>query len=139
MMAKEYLEGFLLEDEEEGEVDLEGELRSALEEIDRLKLKCRKQKDILLKYVREEQNSEILIQLKVELEESKKVEDILLKKIKDKVQEQEKLEEEVVRLRKKLENPKMKLSMNTPQMKSFEKLNKILNAEISPLIKTGIG
>ena len=40
-MAKEELEGFLQKDEEEGEVDLEGELRSALEEIDRLKLKCR--------------------------------------------------------------------------------------------------
>ena len=41
-MAKEELEGFLLEDEEEGEVDLEGGLRSAQDEIDRLKLKCRK-------------------------------------------------------------------------------------------------
>ena len=51
-MAIEEFEGLLLEDEEEeGEVDLEGELRSALEEIDRLKLKFRKQKDILLKYV----------------------------------------------------------------------------------------
>ena len=38
-MAKEYFEVFLLEDKEEGEIDLEGELRSALEEIDRLKLK----------------------------------------------------------------------------------------------------
>ena len=89
-------------------MDLEGELRSALEEIDRLKLKCRKQKDILLKYVREEQNSEALIQLKVELEEAKKVEDILLKQMKDKTQEQEKLEEEVVCLRKKLENAQRK-------------------------------
>ena len=41
-MAIEELEGFLLEDEDEGEVHLEEELRSALEEIDRLKLKCRK-------------------------------------------------------------------------------------------------
>ena len=56
-MAIEDLEGLLLEEEEEGEVNLEGELRSALEEIDRLKLKCRKQKDILLKCVREEKNS----------------------------------------------------------------------------------
>ena len=78
LMAIEELEGLLLEDEEEGEVDLEGELRSALEEIDRLKLKCRKQNDMLLKYVREEKNLEVLIQLKVELEEAKKVEDILL-------------------------------------------------------------
>ena len=60
-MAIEELEGLLLEDEEEGEVDLEGELRSALEKIYRLKLKCRKQKDILLKYVREEKNSEVLM------------------------------------------------------------------------------
>ena len=138
-MAKEELEGFLLEDEEEGEVDLEGELRSALEEIDRLKLKCRKQKDILLKYVREEQNSEDLIQLKVELEEAKKVEDTLLKQIEDKIQKQEKLEEEVVCLRKKLENTQTKLSIKTSQMKSSDKLNKILDAQRSPLIKTGIG
>ena len=41
LMAIEELEWFLLEDEEEGEVDLEGELRSALEEIDKLKLKWR--------------------------------------------------------------------------------------------------
>ena len=48
-MAIKELEGLLLEDEEEeGEVDLEGELRSALEEIDRLKLKCIKQKEIVL-------------------------------------------------------------------------------------------
>ena len=113
-MAKEESEGFLLEDEEEGELDLEGELRSSLEEIDRLKLKCRKHKDILLKYVKEVPNSEDVIQLKLELEEAKKVEDILLKKIKDKHQEQEKLEEEVVCLRKKLENTQKESSMNTP-------------------------
>ena len=85
-MTKEELEGFLIEDEEEGEVDLQGELRSALEEIERLKLKCRKQKDILLKCVKEVPNSKDLIQLKVELEEAKNVEDILLKQIKDKHQ-----------------------------------------------------
>ena len=98
-----------------------------------------KTEDILLKYVREEQNSEVLIQLKVELEEAKKVEDILLKKIKDKIQEQEKLEEEVVCLRKKLENAQRKVSINTSQMTSSDKLNEILDAQRSPLIKTGIG
>ena len=47
LMAIEELEGLLLEDEEEeGEVNLEGELRSALEEIDRLKLKYRKKRTI---------------------------------------------------------------------------------------------
>ena len=39
LMAKEEPEGFLLEDEEEGEVDLVGELMSAVEEINKLKLK----------------------------------------------------------------------------------------------------
>ena len=77
--------------------------------------------------------------MKVELEEAKKVEDILLKKINDKIQEPEKLEEEVVCLRNKLENGKGKLSMNTPWMTSSEKLDKILNFEISPLIKARIG
>lgn len=42
--------------------------------------------------------------LKVELEEAKKIEYMLLHQIKDKTREQEKLEEEVVCLRKKLEN-----------------------------------
>ena len=93
LMAIEDIEGLLLEEEEEGEVDLEGELRSALEEIERLKLKCRKQKEILLKCVKEEQNSEVLMQLKVKLEEAKKIEDMLLQQIKDKTREQEKLEE----------------------------------------------
>ena len=105
LMAIEDLEGLLLEDEEEeGEVDLEEELRSALEEIDRLKLKCRKQKEILLKCVKEEQNSEVLRQLKVKLEEAKKIEDMLLQQIKDKSREQEKLEEEILCLRRKLES-----------------------------------
>jgi len=77
------------EEEEEGEVDLEIELISALDEIERLKLKNRKQKEILLKYVKEESNSKYIIKLKVELEEAKKVEDILMKKIKEKSQERE--------------------------------------------------
>ena len=64
-MGKEVLEEDPLEFEDESEVDLEGELISSLEEIERLKVKFRKQKDILLKYVKEEPNSENLIQLKV--------------------------------------------------------------------------
>ena len=35
-------------------------------------------------YVREENNSEVLMQLKLELEEAKKIEDMLLQQIKDK-------------------------------------------------------
>ena len=57
---------------------------SALDEIERLKLKNRKDKVILLIYVKEESNSKDIIKLKVELEEAKKVEDILMQKIKEK-------------------------------------------------------
>ena len=49
------------------------------------------------------------------------------------------MEEEVVCLRKKLENTQRELSMNTPRMTSIEQLDKILNAQRSPLIKAGIG
>ena len=52
-----------------------------------------KKTNILLKYVKEEPSLENVIQLKLELEEAKKFEDILIKKINDKNQEQEKLEE----------------------------------------------
>ena len=42
-------------------------------------------------------------------------------------------------LRKKLEKSQRELLMNTPQMKSSGQLDQILNAQRSPLIKTGIG
>ena len=79
------------------------------------------------------------MQLKIELEEAKKIEDMLLNQIKDKTQEQEKLEEEIICLRKKLESAQQKVSIYHSQMTSSGKLNKILDAQISPLIKTGIG
>lgn len=92
-MAKEELEEDILEFEDEGEENIEGELISALEEISKLKLKSKKQKEILLKYAKTERNSEDLVNLKIELEESKKTEVILRKEIKEKNQEREKLEE----------------------------------------------
>ena len=77
--------------------------------------------------------------MKVELEEAKKIEDMLLQKIKDKTLEQEKLEEEVVCLRKKLENAQRTVVINSSQTTSSSKLNDILVAQRSPVIKTGIG
>ena len=63
---------------------------------------------------------------------------MLLKQIKEKTQEQEKLEEEVVRLRKKLENAQRKVVINSSQTTSSSKLNEILVAQRSPMIKNGI-
>ena len=59
-------------------VDMGGELISALEEIDRLRLKKRKQKQLFMQYEKnvKEPNANCIL-LKVELEEAKKIEDIL--------------------------------------------------------------
>jgi len=67
LMVLENLEEEVNEYEEEGEADLEGEFINALEEIDRVKEKNKKLKDIFLKYVKEESNLKELVKLKVEL------------------------------------------------------------------------
>ena len=59
--------------------------------------------------------------------------------MREKSLECEKLEEEVVCLRKKLEKAQRELLMNTPQMKSSGQLDKMVNAQRPPLIKVGIG
>ena len=65
-------------DDEEAMVDIEGELISALEEIDRLRCKKRKQKQLLKQFkMNGEKPDENFSLLKVELEEAKKIEDIL--------------------------------------------------------------
>ena len=64
--------------DEEAMVDMEGELISALEEIDRLRLKKRKQKQLLMQYEKNgKEPSEDIALLKLELEEANKIEDIL--------------------------------------------------------------
>ena len=64
--------------DEEAMVDMEGDLVNALEEIDRLRLKKRKQKQLLMQYENNgKEPSEYISLLKLELEETKKIEDIL--------------------------------------------------------------
>jgi hypothetical protein len=64
--------------EEEVVVDMEGELISALEEIDKLRIKNRKQRQLLIQFEKySKEPNEDLVLLKVELEEAKKIEDIL--------------------------------------------------------------
>jgi hypothetical protein len=63
---------------EEVVVDMEGELISAMEEIDRLIIKNRKKKQLLIQFVKDsKQPDEDFALLKVELEEATKIEDIL--------------------------------------------------------------
>jgi hypothetical protein len=81
LMAKEdYDNNILWSDvnEEEVVVDMEGELISALEEIDRLRIKNIKQRQLLIQFEKDSKEpDEDLVLLKVELEEAKKIEDIL--------------------------------------------------------------
>ena len=63
---------------EKGMFDMEGELISVLEDIDRLKLKKRKHKQLLLQYKKNgKEPSEDIALLKLELEEEKKIEELL--------------------------------------------------------------
>jgi small-conductance mechanosensitive channel len=75
-------------------VDLEGELISALEEIDRLRSKNRKLKQVLTQFEKDNKKlDEDFVLLKVELEEAKKIEDILKQQLSEKKLRCESLEE----------------------------------------------
>jgi hypothetical protein len=66
-MAKEDYDNKITgSDEEEALVDMEGELISALEEIDRLRIKNRKQKQLLIQFEKDSKEpDEDLVLLKV--------------------------------------------------------------------------
>ena len=92
------------EDDEEAVVDMEGELISALEEIDRLRIKNRKQRQLLIQFEKDNQEpGEDLVLLKLELEEVKKIEEILKQQLSEKKARCESLEQKVVKTRKEME------------------------------------
>jgi hypothetical protein len=89
------------DNDEEDVVDMEGELISALEEIDRLRIKNREKKKMLIQFEKDsKQPDEDLVLLKVELEEAKKIEYILKQQLSEKKARYEALEEEIVKTRK---------------------------------------
>jgi hypothetical protein len=77
--------------------------------------------------------------LKVELEEAKKIEDILKQQLLKKKARCEAFEEEVVKTRKEMEKFKALYVQNIPSFKALEKLNDILRKQRSPLLKTSLG
>ena len=91
-------------DDEEVVVGLKGELISALEEIARLKSKKKKKKKLLIQFEKDnkEPNEDFAL-LKVELEEAKKIEDIVKQHISEKKARCEALKEKVVRTKKEME------------------------------------
>ena len=104
LMAKEDYDNKITRsdaNDEEAMVDLEGEVINALEEIDKLRLKKWKQKQLLIQFEKDNKKiDEDFVLLKVELEEAKKIEDILKQNLSKKKARCESLEEELVRTRK---------------------------------------
>jgi hypothetical protein len=128
------------ENEEEVMVDMEGELISALEEIDILRMKNRKQRQLLIQFEKDSKGpDEDLVLLKVELEEANKIEDILKQQLSEKKARCEALEQEVVKTRKEMEKFQALYNQNLPSIKASEGLATILNQQRNPKLKTGLG
>jgi hypothetical protein len=127
-------------DEEEVVVDMEGELISALEEIDRLRIKNRKQRQLLIQFKKDSKEpDEDLVLLKVELEEANKIEEILKQQLSGKKARCEALEQEVVKTRKEMEKFQALYNQNLSSIKASEGLSTILNQQRNPNMKIGLG
>jgi hypothetical protein len=128
------------DNDEEVVVDMEGELISALEEIDRLRIKNRKKKQLLTQFEKDSKKpDEDFALLKVELEEAKKIEDILKQQLSEKKVRCEALEEEIVKTRKEMEKFKGLYHQNLPSIKASEGLTSILNQQRNSKLKAGLG
>jgi hypothetical protein len=126
--------------DEEVVVDLEGELISSLKEIDRLRFKKKKKKQLLIQLEKDSKKpDEDFALLKVELEEANKIEDTMKQQLSEKKERCEALEEEVVKTRKEMDNFKLLYLQNLPNIKFLAELNHILSKQRSPLLKTSLG
>jgi hypothetical protein len=143
LMAKEDYDNKSIgsdDNDEEVVVDMEGELISALEEIDRLRIKNRKQKQLLIQFEKDsKQPDEDFALLKVKLEEAKKIEDILKQQLSEKKASCEALEEEIVKTRNEMEKFKGLYHQNLPSIKASEGLTSILNQQRNSKLKAGLG
>jgi hypothetical protein len=111
-----------------------------MEEIDRLRENKRKQKQLLLRYEKtcNEPSKEISL-FKVKLEEVKNIEDILKKKLKEAETKGEKLEVEVVTVRKYLEKFQSLYHENLTSIKGLEGLASIWNQQRNSKLKYSLG
>jgi hypothetical protein len=120
--------------EEEGKVDLREELISALEEL----RKERKKNKLLKKELNETQNlnseevNQIITKLKVQVEEDRRIEEILRSQLAEKEKMIERLEAEAITLRKYLQKKDM-------QQDSTKTLDKIINNQRPYYDRSGLG
>jgi hypothetical protein len=133
--------------EVEGEVDLEAELISALDELRKYKKKNKLLRGQLLEFEQAQQTREkevsktikesekIIIDLKTQLQEVKRNKEILNEQFKEKQQVCKKLEDEISQLKGELERGNHQSKFEN----SSNILNDILNNQRSPNDKAGLG
>jgi hypothetical protein len=116
------------------------ELISALEDIDRLRIKKKKQRQLLIQFEKDSKgHDEDLVLLKVELEEANKIEDILKQQLSEKKARCEELEHKVVKMRKEMEKFQDLYNQNLSSIKASKGLATILNQQRNPKFKTSLG
>jgi hypothetical protein len=123
--------------EEEGEVDLRAELISALEELRKERKKNKSLKaELKMKEGSQNSNSEelekMITSLKIQIEEDKRIEEILRSQLEEKEKMIGSLEAEVVSLRKDLQKKDM-------QQKSTKILDQIISSQRSSDDRSGLG
>jgi hypothetical protein len=130
--------------EDEGEVNLEEEFINALEELRKYKKKNKSLREQLSEYEEAQKSRErevsktiketgkVINDLKTQLQEAKRIEEVILKQLNDREQDCEKLEAEIVLLKGEIEKEKKQSRFEN----SSKILNDILNNQRSPNDKT---
>ena len=124
------------EEEVEGVVDLEAELISALEELRKYKRMDKQLKIKVTEFEEKNYDSErMIVDLKNQLQKSNKGENSLEQQLKTREQELEKVEAEIVLLRKKIDEE----SFQSKFVSSSKTLDDILSCQSSSSNKTRLG
>jgi hypothetical protein len=143
LMAKEDYDNKRIgndDNDEEVVIDMEGKLTSALKEIDRLRIKNRKKKQLLIQFEKDsKQPDEDFSLMKMELEEEKKIKYISKQQLSEQKVRCEVLEEEIVKTRKEMEKFKGLYHQNLQSIKASEGLTSILNHQRNPKLKSVLG
>ena len=110
------------ESDKEGEVGLKVELISALEELEKCKRKNR-------------QSNHVISNLETQLLEAKNIEDELNLQLKIRIQDFERIEEEIMQLRKRIDEESIKSKFEN----NSKVLDGILSIQIPSIDKSGLG
>ncbi|XP_059066136.1 uncharacterized protein LOC131857502 [Cryptomeria japonica] len=146
MVQGEFHDEHVVDDEEEeveAEVDLEGELMSALElrkvrrEYKKVKYVVGEEQDRLNKCLEESEKN--ISDLRTQLDEAKRMYEVTKSDLQNKEKAYQKMEEEIVNLRKEIKKHKDELKMRIKYEGNTDALDKILNKEKHSKEIEGVG